>query len=512
MSSLPLLVKDQFPGFVQADYPAFIEFVQTYYKWMSSLNPDTIQNLLSLDKTPEAFVEHFRKQYDVYGITRAASPSNLRYLTNIKEFYTTKGSEQGLVTALRMLSNIEASIEYPSQSILRPSDGRWSQEAFVLFTAAVGELPDSVDRILVAIDQTEVPIELTNYEIMTDTTARLYFKKSALFAAEVNQVITIRDTAGVAVCAGYITPTMSTISIVDGGEGWQLGRVIVVPADSNGRNTIVRVAKTDAAGTVERLDVVEYGSPHTDQSTFTTYPVSTNPTEESALTIRLNFGTSVTLLGKWLDESGQISNEAIRVQDSYYYQQFSYVIAADQPLSEFYDTAAAFHIAGAKSFAVYNLSTNIVTTIEGSTEFPFLEFQFGPDVFALSDEFMPIRSLLDNVGVFDQLVANSDTTEKISVASTLDVVYNSFAKTLADTPLVTEDLLTEVSINKASATSMQDLVAKSAAKYLSGPGQSTTFFTVSDGDAVYFPPVEYAAEDYFAEPYTVPSSILRIGA
>lgn len=498
MNGLYLLVKDQFPDFVQADYPAFIEFVQAYYKWMSALNPDTIQRLLDLDTTQEEFVQYFRKQYDVYGITRPASPFSLRYLTNIKEFYTTKGSEQGLVTALRALSNIDSSIEYPSENILRPSDGRWSQEAFILFTLAVGDLPQQVERIFVSINDTQLEVELSRYERITSTTARMYFKKSKLWPATTNQIITIRDATGEAICAGLVTPTLSSLAIAAPGQDWQLGKVIVIPAV--GRNTVARVAKIDAVGAVQRLEVIEFGFPHTENSTFTSYPKPTTPTPESALTVELKFGPSVSLIGRWLDESGQVSNEAIRLQDSFYYQQFSYVINATSPLADYYDTAAAFHVSGTKAFAIYNLTTSIDTVITGVTEFPFLEFQLGPDLFAVPDviSIEVERSIESLYTLFDESYFEYDSRPTSSVTATESAVAEVIKNPSSAFSILDAEITQSVDLIKSSEVVLFEDDTKLVDKYL-----EPSIAVLSDGDTIqYFPPVPYALEDYFAEQYT----------
>lgn len=54
--------------------------------------------------------------------------------------------------------------------------------------------------------------------------------------------------------------------------------------------------------------------------------------------------------GKYLAEDGQLSNPSIRLQDSYFYQVFSYVIQSTIPVSEYQSILASIHPAGFKNF------------------------------------------------------------------------------------------------------------------------------------------------------------------
>lgn len=71
---------------------------------------------------------------------------------------------------------------------------------------------------------------------------------------------------------------------------------------------------------------------------------------DSRAVIVCNYDYVTSYKGKYLAEDGQLSNPSIRLQDSYFYQVFSYVIQSTIPVSEYQSILASIHPAGFKNF------------------------------------------------------------------------------------------------------------------------------------------------------------------
>lgn len=511
MNGLHLHVKDQFPGFVQADFPAFIEFVQEYYKWLGSLNPDSIERLMRLDSTPVEFVEYFRKQYDVYGITRSADPSNVRYLTNIKEFYTSKGSEDGLVAALRILANVDAAIDYPIEYVLKPSDGKWDQESFITLTTRFGsiddiELWDFTNDCRCAVRRQQIPVSRT--EVIDQATIRLYFKSRQSLILFVGQLIDVFDVDGNTIYRGEIILSPTTLSILIAGADWQIGQVVRFPGQVS--DTIARVTAIVPGGGIKHLEILEQGFPFgggeqlqvspydikpigatfdlTQEQvspTITHYTLSVfdatdgsidsiegygtgpsyglyalpgyfdeiysgdliiNRSTTNAITpvgdsnislerwlasravLTYNFGPVSTLKGRWLDDSGKISSETIRIQDSLYYQQFSYVIESTSGIDTYKQLADSMHIAGTKMFTKQNIEATMSITPSVEITFPFISLNL-----------LDVVPVTDVVGkIIDKYVEDTQTIQDAVAKQTTHFASDTVEALSADTSAQTD--------------------------------------------------------------------------
>jgi len=115
-------------------------------------NPvQNIQQLLEyadVDNTVYSFLDKFRDSFmEAIPNTLADGIAKRKLIKNIKDMYSAKGTEKGHKLFFRILFDEEASIIYPRDNLLRPSDGRWSTDKVIRivetgtsdFNNAIGE-------------------------------------------------------------------------------------------------------------------------------------------------------------------------------------------------------------------------------------------------------------------------------------------------------------------------------------------------------------------------------------
>lgn len=467
MNKLHLIVRDQFPEFVREDYPVFVAFVEAYYKWIDEQSVGKIEDVADLDTTPEQFVQYFRTQLDAFGLFNKATPFNNLYLQKIKQIYTAKGSEQALVNILRLSRLADTEIKYPSQYILKASDGKWQQDCFITVDRVFGTLPTNVTSFYVNYQYTNIRVTVKKVVQISANKIRLYYKQSANVSITLGQLISINDNAGTTVYSGRVAKSPSYLQVVKGGQNWQLGQVIIVPGSVI--NTVARVAEIDNTGAVVRVEILEHGYSHTENQLVTVSPypnkplgssysisselISINPVayqhtldvydytdgadertigimsgigygsyflenyvhptytgEEvidvssiavqpeagvesditmeqwlaSRATFRYIFEPVANLKGHWSDEAGQISNQSIRLQDNYYYQQYSYDVETTANPKDYIDLANNIHPSGMKMFTTYSLVKDLEITPIAETTFPFIKLDL-LDVSTIND-------------------------------------------------------------------------------------------------------------------------------
>lgn len=130
--SLSHLIANQLPDFVRTEYPVFITFLEKYYEFLDEENQ--VNNFLlnyeknfDINRTLDAFIPKFKNQY-AQNFPLTAKIDDKRLIKFIKQFYEAKGSEKAIELLFRILYNERTEIFYPSEQILRASDGIWIED------------------------------------------------------------------------------------------------------------------------------------------------------------------------------------------------------------------------------------------------------------------------------------------------------------------------------------------------------------------------------------------------
>jgi hypothetical protein len=104
----------------------------------------------------------------------------------------------------------------------------------------------------------------------------------------------------------------------------------------------------------------------------------------SRATLQYKFAAQSVLQGSWISNRGIISDNSIRLQDNYYYQQFSYVIESNVLRNVYQPVLNEIHPAGMKSFSTYLLENILDIDVEVETLIPFKIINLS-DVFDTED-------------------------------------------------------------------------------------------------------------------------------
>ena len=130
--SLSHLIANQLPDFVRVEYPVFVTFLEKYYEFLDEENQ--VNNFLlnyeknfDINRTLDTFLPKFKNQY-AQNFPLTAQIDDRRLIKFIKQFYEAKGSEKAIELLFRILYNERTEIFYPSEQVLRASDGIWIED------------------------------------------------------------------------------------------------------------------------------------------------------------------------------------------------------------------------------------------------------------------------------------------------------------------------------------------------------------------------------------------------
>lgn len=515
---------------------------------------------------PSVFIDHFSNMLDTYHLFDKNQPAIALILKNIKQLYLSKGTEQALIYLLKASMNVDAQVVYPIENVLRPSDGKWKQLTAVTLETIAGELPTDTKieslRFMSIANQPYVDYTVEKIEpLVTDKLTRFYFTFDP--NAYEGQIVEYLMNDQV-IYAGKVVKGQAGLKVLDGGENWQVGQVfkiggkdgwsiydfsydqewrpwytrdfqfpendygehgIIVTPQQEEKSTICRVSVIDDKGVMKYAEIIQLGehifeSENPQDNQFTVSPLFFQTGDESErkydATLEFTFDYNATLPGRWEDDSGMISNQDIRLQDSYYYQQFSYDIMSNVNPDEYETLAKALHPAGTKMFTTYimdaNLSLKNRLSVDVST--PYVSLSFFDVAFILDSvvkHFIKQRydttTNVDNAwkyfakGLIDHIIS-TDTRMEFKYAKTLfdDVISTDTSLTVKHTKEKTDNaIVTEFHDFSVDKSIKEDLIISESLKL----SFTKTLESVSDSDdgTPHTPSIKDVAYDTNSEPY-----------
>lgn len=357
-------VSSQFPSYIRAEHPGIINFVEHYYKWMEEtgnvLNQIyTLPDILDIDKTPEEFVYYFVTE------VMPTIPQNILInkrllIKHIKDLYMTKGTESALRFLFRIMFNEDIEIYYPSDVILRCSDGIWTKVAYFKTTSStniniLGRKVYGLESGSIATIDKVTPNDIDS--LLIDVIELSNITGSFL----VGETIETRDN--LEYYRNILSGQIRSVTIKTKGSGYYIGEEITVPTIAFELAKIY-VSEIDDNGGILDVSFKNNGFGYVSSSTE-------NNINGKGASILYNVGAIVYDTGSFTTERGKLSGACV-LQDGYKYQEFSYVIKSTQSLDKYktllYDTT---HPAGMLLLGEVVIdSSNIKHTINtGNTEF-----------------------------------------------------------------------------------------------------------------------------------------------
>ena len=145
------IVSDNLPDFVKEDYQLFHKFAEYYYKFLDQQANGTLpgpsnalrNSLLyqDIDYTIDEFVKNIKDEYAI-NIPENLLADKPTLYKNIKDYYLTRGSQKSFEFIFSLLSGEAVQISYPSENILRASDGKWVLDKTIKVTRDSGNIFD----------------------------------------------------------------------------------------------------------------------------------------------------------------------------------------------------------------------------------------------------------------------------------------------------------------------------------------------------------------------------------
>lgn len=357
------IVSHQVPEYVRSDYPAFLEFVRTYYDWLYNVyDLNKLDSTIDIDESIESFLVYFRKELDIFNLT--ANDTNRTNIKHLKDFYTAKGTQGGIEMFFRLVYGKQIQYIKPWDSVLIPSNTPWILNKSIFAEITTGDVA-----------------------ILSSQTKRifLYDGNNTRYESYINDVVTLSNNL-VEISLSKIDPTIEYTSFeftdlldntVTGDLLYTASQVVVTAAGSGfvagqlfeDSGTTVEVTRVDKLGQILAARVIKFATYDDDTDIVLTIvpadainaysTVITNTISQATLTVHKSKVAQYP--GYYGSSYSNVLGYDCNLQDSYYYQKFSYATTVDLYLNKYASLLRqAVHPAGVKHFGIRALLNDLI--------------------------------------------------------------------------------------------------------------------------------------------------------
>jgi hypothetical protein len=265
------LVNSQLPEFIRSDFTTFVAFLEYYYKFLEQDQGalEIVQNARQysdIDKTTSSFVNYFLANYaSDLPVTLQVNKSLL--IKKIEGLYKAKGSTLSIETLFKVLYDTVATTSHPYDYVLRPSDGIWNQRSSIRVLLTSGSIEGITDRFLTySKNNIAYSAAILRVKSITSNLYEIFYNSRSNVPFEVGDDVVVNTATGT-IFTGTIKPTTTSYEISFGGTGFRVGEVFNL--NTGGVETLVRITKVGANGSIQALKFINFGYNYSSNFTIT---------------------------------------------------------------------------------------------------------------------------------------------------------------------------------------------------------------------------------------------------
>ena len=375
-------IKEQFPLFVQTDYPKLVLFIKAYYEWLEQQGnvgylTSKLDTVWDVDMNLDEFYSHFKNTYldsfpEIFAENASGNkPNKKTLLKKIRDFYGNKGTESSYKFLFRILYDSDLEFYYPKNDILKVSDGVWTEPRSIkttvqngtdLFGAVNGNIYQfsGVQLIASAFVNSVVQYSFNGVSIteffITDITGQFSPNASVVLSKDGTEWT---ETA---------YPVIGEFFVELPGSGYRVGDAVTV-TDSKGTGFSAKIDQVGLAGGIKKIGISNSGVNYTGDLVLNIF------SETGAQTAKvIGLRSAVTNYpGYFTGNRGKMSSNK-KIQDGHYYQDFSYELKSAVSLDIYFGVLKnIIHPTGMRMFGSILLNRSIDNVLTTSSQATFYE-------------------------------------------------------------------------------------------------------------------------------------------
>ena len=387
-------VLDQFvPSHIRENYPELIKFITAYFDFLEQTNEsayfqNTLPNQRDIRTQEQEFFRLIQKEIGLFAPRKYAANPKVFY-DHVSDLWRSKGSKEAIETFFRLFLDDVVEIHYPWSQVLIPSDGRWVIDSVLRVSVISGDPNDFAGKTIKQVgSDAEARVDRVERRVYSDGVIH------ELTLVQGTQIGSFDSRERIVTNEGLeaeIYRSVSNLEVTNAGTGYQRGDRIRVEG-FEGFSFTAFVSGVDADGGITDTRISNYGAGNTPDhikasntseiyyfEDFLLYQYSDDtqvgPSEVifdidtnngSGANFNLNYSALITTDGEYDGIRGQL-DESIVLQDSDFYQKFSYEVSTAYSTRRWIDTLKrTVHPAGMEVFGNVRIHEKLDNTISSS--------------------------------------------------------------------------------------------------------------------------------------------------
>ncbi len=254
-------IENQFPAIYREDGAELVDFMKSYYEFLETDNRQSVYvnrrlyEYRDIDTTLDSMLLFYHKKY------LSDLPFNqetIRFIVKrILELYRRKGTEDGLKLFFRIFYNEDASIYYPSEAMLKPSESSWNVVQYIqMFPSNPNNYKNLVGRrIFGTVSKAEATVNKILFFFLNGDVVPVLFLNNLKGTFVGFDDIISRFDDGTVQTYGRVYGSLNSVSIdinFDGATtGNSVGEILEIDSEhGNGAKLIIKEVTTQFTGQI----------------------------------------------------------------------------------------------------------------------------------------------------------------------------------------------------------------------------------------------------------------------
>lgn len=261
------LVRNQFPDFYKEDGERFLAFIEAYYEYLEQNDKMTheIRNLKSysdISTTTDEFINYYIETF-LPSVPVDVIADKRLLVKYIKYFNQTRGTEAAYKLLFRALYNEDITIDYPSEQILKVSDGDYRIDRYLVTSYDQNNYRFIGKTIKGAESEAEALVEDIKRLVVRGRDLHQIFLSNIRGSFNDNEPVRlVTDTSGTG-HAPIIEAGISNVTILSPGGEYRPGDIVKLISSISGDYGKVVVTSVEDLGGTLTFSLINGGSGYT---------------------------------------------------------------------------------------------------------------------------------------------------------------------------------------------------------------------------------------------------------
>ncbi len=261
-----IISDSRFPSFVRGnpEFDTLRRFVKSYFESIEEVGKANYelsyaQENSDVDSVTSEFLDTF------YSSLCPELPVNILadkrlLLKHSRELYQKKGTPDSFKLLFKILYNENINIKYPSENILRASDGKWNQSQSIHVT-----FPNIDEKVIYGLVGREFSVRNAS-----GVTRNTIIQVRKILGTEIYEIsvdkqkntrFSIGDSFFIDDITGTIVPSTQSLKILKQGRNFKVGQIIKLDVkDGSGTGSLAKITEVTSIGGIKNVKIIKFGS------------------------------------------------------------------------------------------------------------------------------------------------------------------------------------------------------------------------------------------------------------